>query len=299
MIIKNNNISDFKTGIQIQTGLVDGNYIHAPGYVAGDHTNGIYINGGTAPLTIQDNTIFISLAQTNAISLDVGSSGVPVANKTIENNFLAGGGYAIYGGADLGNTTSNILIEGNRFGQLYYPRAASSVPSPTSTPPGRATSGRATSGTPPGRPFPPVTAAPPRCTTPAIASPRTAGRRSRRCGSRRRPLACRRHVRGVARRPVGPIQLAGPAGLLNRPALSRRFRQVWRILLVTVPMTKCSRRSRRVPIACPADATAPSGGRDRPPARNEVPLKARMLALKVALALIVFGGTAFGPGPSI
>ena len=43
-----------------------------------------------------------------------------MANQTIENNFLAGGGYAIYGGGALGNPTSNIIIEGNRFGQLYY-----------------------------------------------------------------------------------------------------------------------------------------------------------------------------------
>ena len=46
-----------------------------------------------------------------------------MANKTIENNFLAGGGYAIYGGDGLGNTTSNIVIKGNRFGQLYYPKS--------------------------------------------------------------------------------------------------------------------------------------------------------------------------------
>ena len=46
-----------------------------------------------------------------------------VGNKTIENNFLAGGGYAIYAGADLGNTTSNILIKGNRFGQQYYAKS--------------------------------------------------------------------------------------------------------------------------------------------------------------------------------
>ncbi len=121
MVIKDNNISDFKTAVQISTGLAEGNYIHDPGYVAGDHTNGFYVNGGTEPLTIVDNTIFNSLGQTDAINLDAGGSGVPVANKTIEDNFLAGGGYTIYGGNANGSTTSNIVIEGNRFGQLYYP----------------------------------------------------------------------------------------------------------------------------------------------------------------------------------
>ena len=121
MVIQGNNISMFRTAVQISTGVVDGNYIHNPGYIAGDHTNGFYTNGGTEPLTIENNTIFNSQPQTDAINLDAGSAGVPVANKTIENNFLAGGCYSIYGGTALGNPTSNILIEGNRLGQQYYP----------------------------------------------------------------------------------------------------------------------------------------------------------------------------------
>jgi hypothetical protein len=120
MVIQDNNISSFRTAMQVSAGLVDGNYIHNPGYIAGDHTNGIVTNGGTQPMTIKDNTIFNTLGQTDAISLDAGSSTAPVTNKTIENNFLAGGGYAIYGGDEKGNTTSNIVITGNRFGQLYY-----------------------------------------------------------------------------------------------------------------------------------------------------------------------------------
>jgi len=123
MVIKDNNIFYFRTAMHVSAGLVDGNYIHDPGYVAGDHTNGFYVNGGTAPLTIEDNTIFNSLGQTDAINLDAGSSGVPVANKTIKNNFLAGGSYTIYGGAALSNPTSKIVIEGNRIGQLYYPKS--------------------------------------------------------------------------------------------------------------------------------------------------------------------------------
>jgi Right handed beta helix region len=122
IVIKDSNISNFRTAIQISTGLVDSNYIHDPGYIAGDHTNGFYVNGGTEPLTIVNNTIFNSQGQTDAINLDAGTSGVPVANKTIENNLLAGGGYTIYGGTSPGNPTSNIVIEGNRFGQLYYPK---------------------------------------------------------------------------------------------------------------------------------------------------------------------------------
>ena len=46
---------------------------------------------------------------------------MPVANKTIEGNFLAGGSYTVYGGTTSNNTTSNIVIKNNRFGQQYYP----------------------------------------------------------------------------------------------------------------------------------------------------------------------------------
>src|SRR5580693_3581137 len=119
--ITGNNISAFRTAMQVSAGLVQGNYIHDPGYIAGDHTNGIVTNGGTAPMTINDNTVFNSLGQTDAISLDASTGGVAVANKTIENNFLAGGGYSIYGGdGPSTNPTSNIVITGNRFGQMYY-----------------------------------------------------------------------------------------------------------------------------------------------------------------------------------
>jgi hypothetical protein len=125
MTIKANNISDFRTAIQVSTGLVDSNYIHDPGYAPGDHTNGIYVNGGTQPLTISNNTIFDSLGQTDAINLDAGTPGpsAPVANKTIKNNFLAGGSYTIYGGAASGSPTSNIVIQNNRFGQNYFAKS--------------------------------------------------------------------------------------------------------------------------------------------------------------------------------
>jgi hypothetical protein len=118
--IENDNVSNFRTAINLSTGTIEGNYIHNPGYISGDHTNGIFDDGTTMPLMIKDNTIFNSLGQTDAISLDSSTSGSPVANKTVENNFIAGGGYVIYGGDSLGNTTSNIVVTGNRFGQQYY-----------------------------------------------------------------------------------------------------------------------------------------------------------------------------------
>jgi hypothetical protein len=121
IVIKSNNISRFKTGVQISTGLIAGNYIHDPGYIRGDHTNGIFVDGTTKPLTIYGNTVFNDLRQTDDISLDASRSGQEVANKFVVDNLLAGGAYCIYGGSARNDSTSNIVIEDNEFGRLYYP----------------------------------------------------------------------------------------------------------------------------------------------------------------------------------
>jgi hypothetical protein len=120
IVIKNNNISRFRTGVQISTGLIVGNYIHDPGYIYGDHTNGIAADRTAEPLTIYGNTVFNNLGQTDDISLDASRSGQNVANKMVVDNLLAGGGYSIYGGNGRNDPTSNIVIEDNSFGQLYY-----------------------------------------------------------------------------------------------------------------------------------------------------------------------------------
>jgi Right handed beta helix region len=118
-VITGNNISDWRVGINATTGQITGNYIHDPGYLAGDHTDGIYDQGGTGQLTISGNTVLNSLGQTCAIMLE-SAPGQPVANKTISGNLLAGGDYVIYaGGSD--RDSSHIVITGNRFGQQYYP----------------------------------------------------------------------------------------------------------------------------------------------------------------------------------
>jgi hypothetical protein len=105
----------------VTTGVVTGNYIHNPGFVAGDHTNGILDVGTAQPLTIRHNTILISLGQTDAISLDATTGGQTIANKTIEDNLLGGGSYTIYGGTARGNATRNIIIARNVFSQEFFP----------------------------------------------------------------------------------------------------------------------------------------------------------------------------------
>lgn len=71
-------------------------------------------------MTIYHNTIFNDLGQTDDITLDAPSSGRDVATKIVADNLLAGGGYSIYGGSSRNNPTSNIVIEDNKFSQLYH-----------------------------------------------------------------------------------------------------------------------------------------------------------------------------------
>ena len=52
-----------RSAVQITAGLVTENYIHDPGYISGDHTNGVISNAGGL-MTISQNTILISQEQT-------------------------------------------------------------------------------------------------------------------------------------------------------------------------------------------------------------------------------------------
>ena len=192
IVISANNISAFKTAIQISSGLADANYIHDPGYLVGDHTNGFFTNGGSQALTIENNTIFDGLNQTDGINLDAGSAGVPVANKTVEGNFLAGGVLHHL----RRHHPEQPHLQHRHQGQPVrpaIPRAERPVrPRRLLQPqPRQATAGQPTSGTAPAGPFPP--------------------RDRRTTTGRRHPLACLR--RGQAGRPVGPAELARQVGL--------------------------------------------------------------------------------------
>jgi hypothetical protein len=119
--ILGNNISRVATGVQLAAGLIQGNYIHDMGFMAGDHVNGVTVSGGITPLTVKHNTILVNRSQTDAISLFQDTQ--VEANKAIEDNLLAGGGYAIYGGDDPGHpAASHIVIVGNQISRIYYPK---------------------------------------------------------------------------------------------------------------------------------------------------------------------------------
>ena len=69
-------------------------------------------------MVVRHNTILVDTDQTDAVSFfqDFGTQ----ANKTIDNNLLAGGGYTIYGGGGNKGATSNIKITNNRISSIYF-----------------------------------------------------------------------------------------------------------------------------------------------------------------------------------
>ena len=89
------------------------------GMTTGDHINGVTTNGDDQPLLIQHNTILNNYIQTDAVGLFQDFS--DVSNVTINNNFLACGGYTIYAGTGSHGPTSGIVVTNNTISTTYYP----------------------------------------------------------------------------------------------------------------------------------------------------------------------------------
>jgi hypothetical protein len=114
------NIAFTGTGIQLYWGLVEDNYIHDMAYKTDEHVNGFTSNSSTGPLMIRRNRIENQVGQTDAIGLfeDFGVQ----RDVTIDNNFLAGGGYTLYAGQNTGGIpTYNIVVTNNRFSRKFFP----------------------------------------------------------------------------------------------------------------------------------------------------------------------------------
>jgi len=112
------NLTGSSGSVSMDAGLLQDSYLHDLGYRAGDHTNGFTSNSTSGQLTIRHNTVLNSFTQTDAISLfqDFG----PQNNRLIENNLVAGGAYAIYGGSDGSSGSSNVIIRNNVFSRIYF-----------------------------------------------------------------------------------------------------------------------------------------------------------------------------------
>lgn len=118
---------------------ITGNYVHDTTFWAdgegsnpgGDHNNCLLHNGGVVDqLTITGNTFILNrqgagMSQTGALSLQQ-SAEFPgqYTNILVENNLIAGGGYAMYAGyepAKPGNSSgTNVVVRNNRFSTRYF-----------------------------------------------------------------------------------------------------------------------------------------------------------------------------------
>jgi YVTN family beta-propeller protein len=135
--------------VQVNAGLIAGNYIHPPASGGSAYAAGIVSNGGnTAPLAVEHNTVLVGASYAYAIGLfaDFG----PQANRLIDNNLLAGGSYtrtAATAATSRSPPTGSVAPT--------TPRAASTARPPITPPTAPATPGTPTSGTTPSPPSPP------------------------------------------------------------------------------------------------------------------------------------------------
>lgn len=99
--------------------LAEDNYVHDIVSTVTSHNGGLPVDAGTN-VTIRHNTILMNSTNGYVIAA---YSGVPpgnvVANVLIEDNFLAGGNYIIYGGS-VTEPPPNLRVRDNRFSRLYF-----------------------------------------------------------------------------------------------------------------------------------------------------------------------------------
>jgi len=126
IVIQGCNLYWAAAGIQVYAGELRDNYVHdlVCNVAYGDHANGIVVGGGTAAMLIRNNTVLNGNGQTSCIALFQDHAPPAIANKTISNNLLAGGGYCIYGGQSgaqyAGLPASNIVVTDNVISTVYY-----------------------------------------------------------------------------------------------------------------------------------------------------------------------------------
>lgn len=120
-----NNISEFGDALSLSHGSIHDNYVHdLQSFIALDghyeHTDDI-ISDGDDPLglVIRHNTLLNQMTTAQGASAAVGlfADDGPVSHSTVDNNWIAGGSYALYAG---GSGATSIVITNNIFSTQYW-----------------------------------------------------------------------------------------------------------------------------------------------------------------------------------
>jgi hypothetical protein len=121
LTVRRTNISRISDGIASNQGTFEDNYLHDPKVFSGDHTDMFQATAGPPSgktLVIRHNTLINTASQTSAIGLyqDFGVD----HDTLVEYNYLAGGGYTVYGGDGEKGTPTNMKFQHNTFGRDVF-----------------------------------------------------------------------------------------------------------------------------------------------------------------------------------
>ena len=120
--------------INIDAGVVTGNYFSGAGYQTGAHADAIWVGATTAPVSITNNFIDwtntpgAAVGTNNAIWISPNAGGGSVSNVTVSGNYLIGGAHTI--SASGGSDFNNVSITDNYIGfgsAAFYPGTGQGV----------------------------------------------------------------------------------------------------------------------------------------------------------------------------
>jgi hypothetical protein len=97
------------------------NFFHDSGFQAGDHTDGIDVEGtGGHSLAVTGNTLLVPLNQTSPLHMN--SFGTAITNVTVAGNLFAGGDYCIYAGntGPLASSSQGVVVQNNWFSVMFF-----------------------------------------------------------------------------------------------------------------------------------------------------------------------------------
>jgi hypothetical protein len=134
LVVQRCNMYWIRAAIAMGQGLIQDNYIHDPGFITGDHIDGM-VADGPCDFVTRHNTILINMDQTSPLDFASNDTDGMFSGATIDGNLLAGGGYAAY----LGNAgsylaahptakTADVVFTNNVISRRFYPNGGTFGP---------------------------------------------------------------------------------------------------------------------------------------------------------------------------